>query len=116
MTGETIDDAGLEIMRIAFLADHTKIHAGTKRPSFSTQDDTADLLGLLLQIPDMRIQSLKGLHIQRIQLFRTVERQRAEPVQVMANNAVVHDLPLSSAARIGQSGRASCRARVWQHV
>src|SRR3546814_14016976 len=41
-TGETIDDAGLEIMRIAFLADHTKIHAGTKRPSFSTQDDTAD--------------------------------------------------------------------------
>src|SRR3546814_3411571 len=49
----------------------------------------------------MRIQSLKGLHIQRIQLFRTVERQRAEPVQVMAHNAVVHDLPLSSAARIG---------------
>src|SRR3546814_16180735 len=69
-TGETIDDAGLEIMRIAFLADHTKIHAGTKRPSFSTQDDTADLLGLLLQLPDMRIQRLKGLHIQTLQLFR----------------------------------------------
>src|SRR3546814_14123267 len=48
----------------------------------------------------MRIQSLKGLHIQRIQLFRTVERQRAEPVQVMAHNAVVHVLPLSSEARI----------------
>src|SRR3546814_2120711 len=29
-------------------------------------------------------------------LFRS-----AEPVQVMAHNAVVHDLPLSSAARIG---------------
>src|SRR3546814_5863783 len=54
-TGETIVDAGLEIMRFAFLADHTKIHAGPKRPSFSTHDDTADLPGLLPQIPDMRI-------------------------------------------------------------
>src|SRR3546814_13479734 len=56
-TGETIDDAGLEIMRIAFLADDTQIHAGTKRPSFSTPDNNADPPGRLTQTQDLPITS-----------------------------------------------------------
>src|SRR5262249_6437928 len=88
---QTLDHAWLEGSRLDRGPAHRlEIRARAEAPASAAQRDTPDAIWIPFQIGDVRLQLLERLGVERVELVRTIQRQRAEAVAVVSHHAFGH--------------------------
>ena len=91
---QALDHSRLEGRRPARRPAHRlEVGASAEGPAGTTQDDTADAAFILLQIGEVLIQLHERLGVERVELVRAIESQRAQAaVCVIARHPLGHGL------------------------